>query len=168
MAYRMACQAPGLFAGVAAVEAVPVAPCVATDPVPVAIVASEHDPLLSIDQGDRRLIVDHYLEPTVDATAAAWRGLDRCGPQASTRSAGRATVTVWGSCAGGASVELALYQGGSHAWPEGGGPVGPVGLGGKATPSAQQLIWSFFQAVAAHRQTTGYAARSAMWAYYVG
>jgi polyhydroxybutyrate depolymerase len=135
MAYRMACRDPGAFAGVAAVEAVPVATCPRADPVPVMIVASRNDPLLSVGPGQPGRSVEGYPEPTVAGTVRAWRLLDGCGPAATNRSQGRLTVTTWGDCTGGARVAVAVYQGGSHAWPQ----------GSSATPPAQAVVWRFLR-----------------------
>jgi polyhydroxybutyrate depolymerase len=135
MAYRMACLDPGAFAGVAAVEAVPVATCPRADPVPLMIVASRNDPLLRVAPGGPALTVDGYREPSVAATVQTWRRLDGCAPATTSRSQGRLTVTSWASCRGGARVALALYQGGSHAWPE----------GSPGTPPVQSVVWRFLR-----------------------
>jgi polyhydroxybutyrate depolymerase len=136
MAYRMACTDPGVFAGIAAVEAVPVAPCAATTAVPTIIVASSHDPLLTIDNGHRLKVMQGYVEPTVQTTVDEWRQLDGCAALGATSVTGVATVDTWGSCRGAGRVAYALYAGGSHAW-----PAGTEGVSG--TPSAEDLVWAW-------------------------
>ncbi len=133
MAMRMACVEPGLFAGLAAVEAVPAAPCASTVPVPTALVASSADPLLTIATSGARKTMQGYLQPTVGQTVDAWRQLNGCLLSASSVPIGLVTTTQWSHCEGGAKVQYDLYRGGSHRWPVGGGP----------TPSAQRLIAGF-------------------------
>lgn len=139
LAYRMACVDPGTFAAVATVEAVPVATCGRTDPVPMMIVASRNDPLLTIQQGAPPKVIDGYVEPTVAATVQTWEKLDGCRARPTTSPRGDADVTTWVGCRGAARVAFVLYPGGSHAWPE----------GGPGRPSAQSLVWAFFGGVAA-------------------
>lgn len=133
MAMRMACADPGLFAGLAAVEAVPAGPCATTVPVPTVLVDSTADPLLTIATDGPKKTMQGYLEPTVGQTVDAWRQLDGCSPAASSVITGLVTTTVWSKCEGRGLVQYDLYQGGSHRWPVGGG----------ASPSAQSLIAAF-------------------------
>ena len=135
MAYRMACADPGAFAGVAAVEAVAVSSCARTIPAPLIEVVSRGDPLLTIDAGAPPKHIAGRSEETVAALMSQWRRLEGCPPGATAAVAGDVTTTRWTGCRRGSRVVLAVYGGGSHAWPRGGGP----------TPSAQQLISTFFQ-----------------------
>jgi poly(3-hydroxybutyrate) depolymerase len=74
------------------------------------------------------------IQPVL-TTIGAWQALEGCDPNFSTAESSNAlSLTEWTLCAGGGRVELAMYQGGGHWWPQGGAGV----------PSAQQLIWSFF------------------------
>jgi polyhydroxybutyrate depolymerase len=134
MAYRMACLDPGAFAGVAAVEAVPVFQCHRLDPTPLVIVAQTGDPLLTVATDGHRKTMDGYLEPTVGATVDQWRSMDGCSRVTTTRAVGRVEVTRFEQCRTGGRVEYDLYPGDRHAWPE----------GHHRTPSAGELIWSFF------------------------
>ena len=138
MAYRLACAAPGMWAGVAAVEAVPVDSCATTTAVPIMVVASSHDPLLTIDDGQRRKVMQGYLQPTVETTVDQWRQLDGCAPSGTVSVTGVATVSAWDRCRGAGRVAYALYQGGSHTW-----PAGREGASG--TPSAEDLVWAWLQ-----------------------
>jgi polyhydroxybutyrate depolymerase len=133
MAMRVACADPGLFAGLAAVEAVPVAPCAGTVPLPTVLIASTGDPLLTIATDGPKKTMQGYIEPTVGQTVDAWRQLDGCSPAASSKPTGLVTATVWSNCQGQGRVQYDLYRGGSHRWP----------VGGPTTPSAQSLIASF-------------------------
>ena len=141
MAYRMACTDPGAFAAVAAVEAVPVAPCGHVPAVPVAVVASTGDPLLTVPAGGSPKYIAGRAEPTVSAVVSQWRSIDGCAPAGSQERLGAVTLSEWSRCSGAARVEFAEYVGGSHHWP-GGGP---------GTPSAESVIWSFFSAVGSTR-----------------
>ncbi len=133
MAMRMACVDPGLFSGLAAVEAVPAAPCARTVPLPTVLVDSTADPLLTIATTGAKKSMQGYLEPTVGQTVDAWRQLDGCSLAASSEPRGLVTSTLWSNCAGHGKVQYDLYRGGSHRWP----------VGGVATPSAQSLIAGF-------------------------
>jgi polyhydroxybutyrate depolymerase len=134
MAFRMACADPGAFAGVAAVEAVPVSACTDPGPVPIIEVASSGDPLLTIPQFGAPKHIAGRAEVTVGQVISQWQGIDGCsGAPATTRYA-QAVTTRWAACRPGARMEKAEYFGGTHAWP--GGQPG--------TPAAQGMIWSFF------------------------
>src|SRR3954452_18518844 len=107
MASRMACQQPGLFAAVAAVEAVSVYPCSAVGvPVPLLVVASSNDPLLRItpDAPDKRM--EGYLQPSVTTVVASWRALDGCSDASTTAQTGGLTENRWSDCLDGARVAL--------------------------------------------------------------
>ncbi len=134
MAYRMACDAPGMFAAVAAVEAVSVSDCSATTPVPLLVVAQTGDPLLTINQAGAPKHIEGHLENTVQGEVAVWRGLDGCGPSTDEVNVGDLTAHVWDRCRGRGRVEEAIYGGGAHTWFP----------GRPGTPSAEALVWSFF------------------------
>jgi polyhydroxybutyrate depolymerase len=137
MAYRLACRRPTLFAAVAVVEAVSVDACPAVvAPVPLIVVTSTGDPILRQSDSAPRQVTEGVAQPSVDATVAAWRSLDRCGATAPDERAGDLVARRWVACWDGVTVELDRYQGGSHRWPR----------GGPLTPSAQERIWSFFRA----------------------
>jgi polyhydroxybutyrate depolymerase len=136
MAYRMACQRPGLFTAVAAVEAVSVYPCSSvTVPVPLLVVASTQDPLLRLTPQAPPKRMEGYLQPSVLGVTAGWRALDGCPSGAATDQAGALTESRWTGCRGGASVGLDLYAGGGHMWPD----------GSATTPSAASQVWAFFR-----------------------
>ena len=143
MAYRMACRRPGLFAGVAAVEAVPMDPCrsVARS-VPLLVVASTGDPLLRLTPSAPPQRIEGSVQPSVEDAVRLWRTLDGCPGEPSRHVEGRLTADRWTPCRGGGRVGLDLYRGGRHAW-----PTGTRGTGGTAgTPGALQEIWSFLRA----------------------
>jgi polyhydroxybutyrate depolymerase len=136
MAYRMACQRPGLFTAVAAVEAVSVYPCSAVGvPVPLLVVASSADPLLRITPQAPPKRTEGYLQPSVGGVVASWRALDGCSAAPATAQVGALTQTRWTGCGGSAMIELDLYDGGRHIWP----------AGSPDTPAAASQVWAFFR-----------------------
>jgi polyhydroxybutyrate depolymerase len=136
MTYRLACDLPGMFAGIAAVEAVPVMACSRLHPLDIDVIAQRRDPLLSIYDGSVLKMTDGYLQPTVEAAVARWRSLDGCAPAAVTTSIGDATVRTW-ACGDGTHLAYTLYQGGGHIWP----------LARPGQPSADGVILSSFAPV---------------------
>jgi polyhydroxybutyrate depolymerase len=135
MAYRMACASPGLFAGVAAVEAVPVPACVPSRPVSIAIVAYQNDPYLSIAAPEPLRVVRGIDEPRVSDIVAQWRQIDGCVGNPTITTFGTAINSVWSACQDQTRVQYTLYAGGAHRWPQGDG----------STPSASHLIWTFLR-----------------------
>jgi polyhydroxybutyrate depolymerase len=135
MALRLACAAPDLFAGVAAVEAVSVYSCPHPRPVSLLAVASRDDPLLAVDASRPERVVNGFHEPTVEAMVAGWRQVGACANAASTTVSGTLTERHWSGCRSNTRLAYALYDGGSHAWPS----------GDAQTPSAEQVIWTFFR-----------------------
>lgn len=136
MAYRMACQQPGLFAAVAAVEAVSVYPCSAVGvPVRLLVVASSRDPLLRLTPQARPKLTEGYPQPSVTGVVASWQALDGCSAAPATVQLGALTQNRWTQCRSGAEVGLDLYDGGGHVWP----------AGTTTTPSAASQLWAFFR-----------------------
>lgn len=135
LAYRVACDRPGMFAGFAAVEAVPVIGCTPAAPIPVEIVARTGDPLLTVDRGAPPKVVEGTVEPTVQTVVSKWRAIDGCSNAATTTAHGIATITTWANCRGGSRVQFCLYRAVGHLWTPGGG----------TTPSAQSVVWDFLR-----------------------
>ncbi len=133
MAYRLACQDPGAFAGVAAVEAVPVFSCPGTRPVSLLVIASTGDPLITVSDNLPPKRIRGHVEMTVEDAVSTWRQLDGCTGRPQAANAGLFAVQRW-QCGAGATLELAVRPGGSHAWFQ----------GSPGTPSDQSLVWSFF------------------------
>lgn len=133
MAYRMACQVPGRWAGVAAVEAVPAAPCPSTTPVPIVIVANPRDPFFSLARAGT--VIQGYREISVQEAVAEWRRLDGCPGTPSIRRLGITTAQSWDACQGNGEVTYALYGEPGHFW--------PTELA--AAPGASSLVWSLLR-----------------------
>lgn len=132
MAYRLACELPGVLAGIVVAEAVPVLPCPSLRPLDIAVIAQADDPLLSVRPGQAPVWIDGFKEPTVSQTVDAWRALDGCGAGRSS-AAGVASVHAW-SCAAGSTFEYVRYPGGYHSWRE------PAGATPGATDVAVAMI----------------------------
>ena len=119
MAYRMACEKPELFAGVAVFAAVNAMACPRAAPVPLLISAGTADPEVTASAGGIRHSVDGYLEPTVDEQAEFYRRADGCRGEPTTTVAGDLISLHWTVCASGDTVQLSWYAGAEHSWPAG-------------------------------------------------
>lgn len=135
LAYRVVCDRPGMFAGFAAVEAVPVLGCTPSRPVPAEIVARTGDPFLTVAQGATPKVIEGSVEPTVEKVVARWRAIDGCSAVAKVVRHGIATITTWTHCRAGARVQFCLYRAIGHLWTPASG----------ATPSAQSVVWDFLR-----------------------
>lgn len=130
LAFSVACTAPQLFAGIASYGAVSASACPSPAAVSLLEVASSGDPELTIDEAQPPGAFG-YAPPSVRQQVAQYVAVDQCAGRADVTQ-GQLTSTTW-SCADGRSVALALYDGGSHDWPE----------GNTTTPSAQKVMWDF-------------------------
>ncbi len=139
MAYRLSCADPSLFAAVAVYGATETSTCTDRPDVSFLEVASTADPELTIGAGGTPQSAGGFVEPTVTAQAADYRASDTCGPTATATTAGHVAVTTWTTCRSGTRVGLALYAGGSHAWPP----------GDAITPPGGRLIWDWLRGAAA-------------------
>ncbi|MFG2041558.1 alpha/beta hydrolase family esterase [Dactylosporangium sp. NPDC048998] len=139
MALRMACAAPRRFAAVASYAAVSSMPCPNPAPTSLLEIAATGDPELTIGSGGTTHTLNGYLQPTVDAQVDQYRRANRCPGTPITHARGSLTTSTWLRCGTGRSVQLAVYQGGSHDWPQ----------GDDVTPSGAQVIWAFFSIVGA-------------------
>ena len=93
-----------------------------------------------------------YWTYSVPQAAADWSHQDGCATRAATSKPDPGvTLTTYGACHGGASVELFTIAGEGHEWP--GGPRLPRSLSALLGPqstavNANAVMWAFF---AAHR-----------------
>lgn len=129
MAYRLACDLPGTFAGFVAAEAVPVRSCPSEHPLDIILIAQQADPLLTVDAGQPEKTVDGSAEPTVAATVARQHDLDGCSGAPAVTYDGVAEIKRW-DCAAGTSLTYVWYPGGAHTW------WAPSG----ATPGSTDLV----------------------------
>jgi polyhydroxybutyrate depolymerase len=115
LAWSLACVHPALFAAVATYGAVPLSPCPAGRPLPSLMAVGVHDDVLPISG-------DPTAHPRIPAArvAAGWLAVrDRCTRTPVTTTEGGAVLSRFPACAPGAEVDLAVYPGADHDWPEG-------------------------------------------------
>ncbi len=121
LAYAVACDDPGHYAGIATYGAVPLSPCPSAPPVPVLLAAGVRDAILPFT-GAR---TSHPPTMAVRTAAAGFAARDGCpGPTTTTRTAA-ATISTWTGCTKG--VRLVVYPFAGHGWP----------------PTMAGLMWSF-------------------------
>jgi polyhydroxybutyrate depolymerase len=130
MAYRVACDDPGLFDGYAMVKGVPTAGCPIRKPVDLVQLASVNDPEVPYKPGDKGSTTEVPVTTLVTRLHAA----EQCPAKSTAAHSGQVTVTTWSGCAGGTRLASAVWSGGVHSFPR---PPGSV-------PAAAQVIWAFF------------------------
>lgn len=158
MAFRLACDLPDRFAGIAAVTAnLPVDAVETCQPfteIPVMILNGTADPLVPYDGGPIQIGRARRGDVLSTAeTVAFWLDVNTCASEpVSTRvidrdetDGVRARHEVYGGCSGRGAVELYALEGGGHTWP-GGRQYLPVGVIGETSMdiSAADVIWEFF------------------------
>jgi polyhydroxybutyrate depolymerase len=134
LAYRLACEAPGVFTAVAMVEAAPVMNCAKVPSTPLMIVAATDDPFVHIKDTDPPITTDGFQQPSLTKLATTWAEAESCARPTVHRPSPELTITAWAGCTLSSRVALSLYAHGDHAWPAGDG----------RTASAQRLVWRFF------------------------
>ena len=145
-ASQLACDAPSVFAAVAAVSGVRhPTPCPTSRPVPIVAFHGTADPVDPYGGHG-----EAYWTYSVPQAAADWARQDRCSTTpSSSRPATGVTLTKYAGCHAGAGVELYTIAGEGHEWP-GGTPL-PRSLTRLLGPQsdavvANNVMWAFFQA----------------------
>lgn len=146
MAYRLACDAPGLFRGIAAVAGTDnTGNCATSHPVPVVHIHARDDSHVLFNGGAGPDAVDRSRVPdftSVPATVSKWAQRNGCSatPRRILDTAG-AYCEVHSWCRGQADVQLCVTDTGGHSWPGGQSPRGA------RTPSqaisATDVMWDF-------------------------
>jgi poly(3-hydroxybutyrate) depolymerase/surface polysaccharide O-acyltransferase-like enzyme len=136
MAYRVACDRPGLFASVTVVLALPETACPPGPPVPLLQVAVKGDAEIPYAPGDPPFSANGVVLTPVTTEVSAWRERDGCASGDAVRATGSLQLQQWGLCKKGSRVELATYTSGGHYWP----------AGNANTPPAGQIVWQFVNA----------------------
>jgi polyhydroxybutyrate depolymerase len=146
MASQLACDASAVFAAVAPVSGLRFpAPCPAKPAVPVIAFHGTADPI--DPYGGHR---QPYWTYPVATAEVDWAHHDGCASSpAVSHPAPTVTLTAYGRCRDGSTVELYSVVGEGHEWP--GGPPLPRAyvavLGPQSTAvDADRLIWAFFDA----------------------
>ena len=129
LAYKLACSAPGLFDGTAVVKADPDPGCVVSRSLTILQIAALDDTAVPYAPGDKG-----RESPPATVQVAALRAVDGCSESSAETPHSAMTLTTWADCSSGARVGFAVWNSGGHGfpWPQG------------STPSAAQVIWSFF------------------------
>jgi polyhydroxybutyrate depolymerase len=135
MVFLMACAAPKLFTAFAVYGAVNATPCQHPAPVSLLEVVATADPELTIPPAGHSPAVNGYAGPTVVDQVDQYRRAAGCTAATSTVGQGDLTSTTWTRCRSGKTVQLSIYLGGNHDWPQGNG----------VTPSAEQVMWTYFR-----------------------
>lgn len=129
MAYRLACELPGLFSAIAAVAGTDnTRSCTPAKPVSVLHIHARNDSHVLYEGGigpdavDRDLITDFRSVPD---TVVRWVERNRCAPvpQRVLEKDG-AWCERYAPCAGGTQVQLCVTAAGGHSWPGGHKPRG--------------------------------------------
>jgi len=146
MAYRLACELPGLFSAIAAVAGTDnTRRCTPAQPVSVLHIHARNDSHVLYDGGvgpdavDRALITDFRSVPD---TVAGWVERNRCAPvpQRVLEKDG-AWCERYAPCVGGTQVQLCVTAAGGHSWPGGHKPRGEAPT---QAIDANEVMWDFF------------------------
>ena len=130
LAYRVACDNPGLFDGYAMVKGEPTPGCDMRKPVSILQIASVDDPEVPYQPGDHGSVESLAVTTLVGQL----RATDKCPANNAVAHSGEMTQFTWSGCAGGTSIALAAWSGGVHSFPR---PPGSM-------PAASQVAWAFF------------------------
>jgi poly(3-hydroxybutyrate) depolymerase/peptidoglycan/LPS O-acetylase OafA/YrhL len=129
LAYRIACTVPDLVDQIAVVKAAPEPGCVVQRPVTLLQIASTDDTAVPYQPGDKGT-----ESPPATVQVALVKAADRCSGHPEIATRGSLTLTTWQACENATRLGFAVYNGGTHSFPQ------PEG----ATPSGAAVIWAFF------------------------
>ncbi|HXZ82858.1 MAG TPA: PHB depolymerase family esterase [Acidimicrobiales bacterium] len=145
MASQLACDAPTVFAAVAAVSGLRFpSPCPGTRAVPVIAFHGTADPVDPFEGHGFS-----YWTYSVPTAARLWAVHDGCTSTPKTTKTAKVVFTAYGNCRNGAKIELYALVGEGHEWP--GGPILPraitkvLGAQSEAV-NADSVMLSFFRA----------------------
>jgi polyhydroxybutyrate depolymerase len=129
MAYRVACDDPGLFDGYAMVKGGPTPGCALRKPVTLLQIAASDDPEIPFKPGDKG------VEPLPMTTLVYdLQSVDKCSARRTETKSGSMTQTTWSTCGNGTRLAFAVWSVGVHSFPR---PPASV-------PAASQVIMAFF------------------------
>jgi polyhydroxybutyrate depolymerase len=139
LVYRILCTDPGLFTGYEVIKAMPEPGCVVTKPVSILQIDSTDDRGVPYKPGD------HGREhPPATTEMARLRRIGHCRASDTAGTGGQVQVTTWTGCRQGTRITFAVYKGGGHSWPTGGG----------GTASAATLMSNFAGAASTGQPST--------------
>ena len=134
MAYRLACERPRVFAGIASVGGTMVTTtCPGGPPVSVLQISGTADSGVPYYGTARSPVLGVWLPP-IPSTVGAWRGRDGCTSAEIRRQIGRVWIRTWPACRSRSEVSLVTYEGIRHGWPQ-----------AKDGYAASDLVWSFLR-----------------------
>jgi polyhydroxybutyrate depolymerase len=146
MASQLGCDASTVFAAIAPVSGLRFpSPCASHRPMPVLSFHGTADPVDPYNGNGQA-----YWTYSVPVAAERWAAHNQCGPAVVTsHPAAGVTLSAYGGCAAGVSVQLYTISGEGHEWP--GGPTLPPSLTSTLGPqttavNANAVMWTFFVA----------------------
>jgi polyhydroxybutyrate depolymerase len=143
MTMRMACERPGRFRAFVTMEAAAVMNCPTPPVVPFLDIAGDADTYVTVSPSQPPIVVNGYTQRSVQEEVQSHVTANGCTGSATQRTVGSLTTWMWANCSSGAPVEMAIYHGLGHAWPD----------GDATTPSAQMVTWSFMDTLARGSRT---------------
>jgi polyhydroxybutyrate depolymerase len=149
MCYRLACERPKLFAGVAvvgAVQGVSMEGAEQGEPISLIHIHGRHDKNVNYDGGIGENAMEKTDRPSVGATIDFWIARNRCAKEGfdETRT-GAAVCRRYKPGPDGKPVVLWTIEDGGHTWP-GGQSTLPESMVGPVSHdiNASEVIWGFF------------------------
>ena len=116
MAYRLACDLAGRFAGVGAIAATMMLDdCRPARPISVIAIHVTADDVVPF-AGGRIHGGATKPAPPAPAVAERWAALDACPDARPAEVRGPVSITTWNGCAAGTNVRLVTVEGGGHNW----------------------------------------------------
>jgi len=129
MAYRIACDEPGLFNEYAMVKGGPTPGCTLRKPVTLLQIAASDDPEVPYQPGDKG------IEPLPMTTLVSdLHATDKCTTKSVVTHSGTMVLSTWPTCGDGTRLAFAVWSVGVHSFPR---PPASV-------PAASQVIMAFF------------------------
>jgi len=146
MAYRLACEASGLFAAAAPVAATLPVACDQATPVSILHIHGLADRNVPFAGGFPTVAFQRNPPdyPPVLAGLASWASIDRCGSP-TTVTTGKVATWTWRNCQPGIAVQLITISDGGHSWP-GGQRMALILDPPSRALDATSTIWNFFAA----------------------
>jgi polyhydroxybutyrate depolymerase len=129
LAYRLACDDPGVFDAMAVVKAMPLPGCLVTRPLKILQIDALDDTAVAYKPGEPA-----KESPDATTEVTRLRETDGCAPRASVVKYPILTFTTWHNCESGSRVGFAVYTTGGHNFPP------PK----DKSPGASSVIFAFF------------------------
>ncbi|WP_077686651.1 alpha/beta hydrolase family esterase [Tessaracoccus aquimaris] len=141
LSYRIACEAPGVFAAIAPVSGTQLVDCADAKQVSLLAIHGTSDPSVPYGGGPGSGVgnVDGPSAPDVNQF---WRTVDDCSEPTDQQSGAITRSTA--ACPSGRTVELITIDGGAHHWPGSASSQGNPSNSASNELDATEEIWSFF------------------------